>query len=90
MNGNDLFQLPKTTLDQFTNETESARVYALLAQHKQLSGVSLFFLLRTIRILESIFQYQSIDMFERSPKLTNSRFSSLKGSTINDADGKLN
>ncbi len=29
-------------------------------------------------------------MFERSPKLTNSRFSSLKASTINDADGKLN
>lgn len=51
MNGRELFQLSKSTLDQLTNETESARVYALLSQHKQLSGVSLLFLLMTIIFL---------------------------------------
>ena len=43
MNGEQLFQLTKTTLDQYTNETESARVYALLSQQKQLSGVRFHF-----------------------------------------------
>ena len=43
MNGDELFQLSKHTLNQFTNETESARVYALLSQQKQLSGVGSFF-----------------------------------------------
>jgi hypothetical protein len=43
MNGEQLFQVPKATLDQFTNETESARVYALLSQQKQLSGVRFYF-----------------------------------------------
>ncbi|UJR33285.1 hypothetical protein I4U23_020737 [Adineta vaga] len=38
MNGKQLFELPKHTLDTYTNETESARIYALLSQHKQLAG----------------------------------------------------
>ncbi|CAF4833581.1 unnamed protein product [Rotaria sp. Silwood1] len=38
MNGEELFQLSKSTLDQLTNEHESARVYALLSQQKQLAG----------------------------------------------------
>ncbi|CAF3092264.1 unnamed protein product [Rotaria socialis] len=38
MNGKELFQLTKSGLDRFTNEQESARIYALLAQQKQLSG----------------------------------------------------
>ncbi len=43
MNGEELFQLSKNTLDQFTNETESAKIYALISQQKQLSGVRIFF-----------------------------------------------
>ena len=39
MNGEELFKLSKDTFNQFTNETESARIYALLYQQKQLSGV---------------------------------------------------
>ncbi|CAF0750936.1 unnamed protein product [Rotaria sordida] len=38
MNGEELFQLTKSTLDQFTNEHESARIYELLLQQKQLAG----------------------------------------------------
>ncbi|CAF4292185.1 unnamed protein product [Rotaria sp. Silwood2] len=68
MNGEELFQLTKSTLDQFTNEHESARVYALLSQQKQLAG------------------HRTVDMSERSPHLNNSVLSSLKASTINDAD----
>lgn len=68
MNGNDLFQLSKNTLDQLTNPEESARVFSLLSQQKKLSG------------------YQLIDATERSPVLNNSALSSLKSSTINDAD----
>jgi hypothetical protein len=45
MNGQELFQLSKDTLDQFTNEAESTRVHALLLQQKQLSGVKTFFLI---------------------------------------------
>ena len=46
MNGQDLFQLSKTTLDQLTNENESARIYALLLQQKQLSSVRIISLIR--------------------------------------------
>jgi hypothetical protein len=45
MNGKELFQLSKTTLDQFTNETESSKIHALLSQQKKLSGVKFVFLL---------------------------------------------
>jgi len=48
MNGKELFQLSKSTLDRFTNETESAKIYALLSQQKQLSGVRFIFLLMII------------------------------------------
>jgi hypothetical protein len=42
MNGQELFKLSKNILDQFTNETESNRIYALLLQQKKLSGVRSF------------------------------------------------
>ncbi|CAF0730375.1 unnamed protein product [Adineta ricciae] len=38
MNGERIFQLSKDTLSTFTDEIESARIYALLLQQKQLSG----------------------------------------------------
>ncbi len=44
MTGEELFQLSKHTLDQFTNEIESTRLYTLLSQQKQLSGVRTYFL----------------------------------------------
>lgn len=49
MTGEELFQVSKATLDQFTDETESARIYSLLSQQKKLAGVRLFFLLLFIR-----------------------------------------
>lgn len=45
MNGEEIFKLSKNELDRLTNEHESARVYALLAQQKQLSGVRFIHLL---------------------------------------------
>lgn len=39
MNGKEIFQLSKNTLDQFTNETESSKIHTLLLQQKKLSGV---------------------------------------------------
>ncbi len=39
INGQELFQLSKDTLDQFTDEAESNRIHALLSKQKQLSGV---------------------------------------------------
>ena len=44
MNGQELFQLSKDTLDHFTDEAESNRVHALLTKQKQLSGVRMYFL----------------------------------------------
>jgi hypothetical protein len=58
MNGEELFQLSKNTLDQFTNETESARIYKLLSQQKKLSGVRILFL----RFLQSFTSFSSIDL----------------------------
>ena len=40
MNGDQLFRVTKSELDQLTNEEESARLYTLLAQQKKLAGVS--------------------------------------------------
>ena len=40
MNGDQLFHMTKSELDQLTNDEESAKLYALLAQQKQLAGVS--------------------------------------------------
>ena len=39
--GEELFQLSKAVFDQFTDETESTRIYTLLSQQKKLSGVRL-------------------------------------------------
>jgi len=39
MNGIEIFQLSKNTLDQLTNPEESARIFSLLSQQKKLSGV---------------------------------------------------
>jgi hypothetical protein len=59
MNGKELFQLSKTTLDQFTNETESSKIHALLSQQKKLSGVKFIFLINEIHFffLVSIWRY---------------------------------
>jgi hypothetical protein len=70
MNGEELFQLSKDTLDQFTNENESTRIHALLAQQKQLSGVRISFLL--MMMIDSIFV--SSTSINRKICLTNHRF----------------
>ena len=87
MNGKDLFELSKQALDGLTDESESAKLYALLAQQKQLSGVSDAFLPNTRDRRTFFLQYQSVDKFETSPRLNNSIFGSLRASTIHDADG---
>lgn len=89
-NGEDLFRLSKDELDHMTNENESARLYALLSQQKQLAGVRsscLFFI--QFGFLLHLLQYRSKDKSEQSPQLKNNGFGSIRSNTINDADGKI-
>ncbi|CAF3848814.1 unnamed protein product [Adineta steineri] len=76
MNGQQLFELSKSTLDGFTNETESARMYALLAQHKQLSGF------KSANKREKPTEQHNSSFNSLQASTINSR----KASTINDAD----
>jgi len=70
MNGEELFQLSKNTLDQFTNETESAKIYALISQQKQLSGVRIFFLINNYYY----YIFTSLSSIEIEIRLTDHRF----------------
>lgn len=89
MNGKELFDLTKHALDELTDENESNRLYAQLAQQKQLSGVSDALL--ADEILSPVafrLQYPSDDKSERSPGLNSSFFGSLRTNTLRDADGR--